>query len=297
LTEIVITVNVSSKMLGNAAYRFESVFPTLITNNQLVTVTFKTNSLPSPDDWIGAYSPPPSLVAGAENYIFDTVPVKFGICSWGSTVTLAHLHGDYLTTGMGSLIFNLTNLRADVAFYYLSGRNFNASDFSDTIIRAVAPQQVSFQNINEPLRNRVVPTLDTNVYNVLWSAANMTHPMLRWGVRPHHYAHIQAASVANIPRSLLCSSPANSTGWRDLGSIYTASIVGIDELKLHDSYIYYIFGDAAEDNWSGEYRLRVPPKVGTTPATRGTRLVLMADLGVGSTGQSLETCKCVYELH
>jgi hypothetical protein len=276
----------------DSRYHISSVSPTIITNDQFVTVTFNTTAIPTQDDWIGAYSPPPSLVPGSENYIFNSVPVKYGMCFWSGTSTLAHLHGDYLSTGVGSLTFNLTNLRADVAFYYLSGvTNFNSTDFSDTIVEAAATQQVSFQNINEPLRNRVVPTSDTNIYNVLWSAASMIRPMLRWGFESNQYTFNQPAAVSNITKSSLCGAPANTTGWRDLGNIYTAPIVGIDDLNLHNSYIYYMFGDNASNTWSGEFKFLIPPKVGTNPVSRGTRLVLMADMGVGSTGQSLETCK------
>lgn len=56
-------------------------------------------------DWIGAYSP-------ADVDITTTVPIKYGWCDDSST---------YISTGSGELVFNLTNVREDVVFYYFIG--------------------------------------------------------------------------------------------------------------------------------------------------------------------------------
>jgi hypothetical protein len=271
-------------------YQIISVSPTVISNDQIVTVTFNT-SAPSFDDWIGAYSPPPSSIPGSANYIFDTVPVKYGRCVWSGTHEVTQTHGDYLVTGIGSLAFNLTNLRADVVFYYMTGGKIKPKppDFTNTKIQALSSQRVSFKNINEPLRNRIVPTTDVNIYSLLWSAANTSRPTIRWGLQSTKYIFTQAASVVTVPRSLMCGPPASTVGWRDLGSIYSAAIVGIEELSLYNRYMYYIFGDKTENNWSGEYKFWVPPKVGTKSVDRGTRLLLTADFGVGASGPSLQT--------
>lgn len=86
-------------------YDITSVSPLLINNDDVVTVSYSSLT-PKSSDWIGAYSP-------ANTDITQTVPVKYGYCDDSA---------GYLTTGVGSLTFNLTNLRSDVAFYYFSGR-------------------------------------------------------------------------------------------------------------------------------------------------------------------------------
>jgi hypothetical protein len=273
----------------NNNYHITSVSPTLISNDGTVIVSFHTTSVPAADDWIGAYSPPPSLVPTDSNYIFNTVPVKYGYCTWSS--------GDYLNSGMGSLLFNLTNLRANVTFYYLNGGNFNTSDFSDTVVEAVTDQSVSFTDVNQPLRNRVVPNFDTNIYDILWSAAMSHEPQVRWSFTsqppnsPDTYTNIIPATVSNISRASMCGAPANTSGWRELGNIYTSQLTGI--ANMYGKYLYYIFGDASTNTWSTEVKFLVAPKAGTTPVSRGTRIVLLADMGVGSSGNSLQTCKFI----
>lgn len=91
---------------------------------------------------------------------------------------------NYLSTGRGLLTFNLTNLRADISFYYFSNglRNpsmrcctaidmiccsrylsliYNSSithAIDDAMSRSKSVQTVSFRNPNQPLRARVVAT-------------------------------------------------------------------------------------------------------------------------------------------
>ena len=82
-------------------YTISSVLPLEIDNDEIVTVTFQSTK-PDSGDWIAAYSP-----ASAD--ITTTVPVKYAWCNTNIS---------YLSTGVGSLAFNFTNLRADIAFYF-----------------------------------------------------------------------------------------------------------------------------------------------------------------------------------
>jgi hypothetical protein len=79
----------------------------------------------------------------------------------------------------------------------------------------------------------------------------------------------------------MCGSPANSTGWRDLGLIHTAPLEGM--VALANQKVFYSFGDAATADYSKEYVLNVPPIAGTQPPSRGTTAILYDDLGRGST--------------
>ncbi len=92
------------KISRNPNYTFADIAPLLISNDDVVTVQFYSQT-PSTEDWIGAYSP-------ADADITATVPVKYGWCDEVSS---------YLTKGSGYLTFNLTNLRSDVKFYYFTG--------------------------------------------------------------------------------------------------------------------------------------------------------------------------------
>lgn len=260
---------------ADETYIISSVSPTLISNDALVTVSCNSSS-PSSTDWIGAYSP-------ANVDITTTVPVKYGYCGnliYGS---------DYINSGLGQVVFNMTNLRADIKFYYFIGGT------STPMAVGNSSQIVRFENYNQPLRNRVVATGNPNIYQVLWSGYNSTQPTLRWGTSPNNYIHTFAASNFTIERSQLCGGPANSTGFRDLGVIYTAEFVGIETYGLSNQDIYYVFGDAATTDYSSEITFHVPPLAGTQPADRGTQVVLLADLGIGSTDSSADTVVWVEE--
>lgn len=116
-------------------YLIKSVSPRVINNDDVVTVVYETNS-PSTSDWIAAYSP-------ANVNISESVPIKYGYCDESD---------DYIINGQGALTFNLTNLRADVAFYYFT------NSLTNPILVFRSDETVSFENINQPLRPRIVAT-------------------------------------------------------------------------------------------------------------------------------------------
>ncbi len=177
----------------------------------------------------------------------------------------------------------MTNLRAGIKFYYFT------NDLTSPIEVGSSSEIVEFQNINQPLKNRIVASGDQNVYKLLWSSATSTEPVLRWGLSSGEYTHSMNATTSVISNSSLCGAPATTVGWRDLGLIHTANISGIVDLQLSSQRIYYVFGDAATGDFSSEFVFFVPPLPGTQPPTRPTTVVLMADLGVGSTDTSYDT--------
>jgi hypothetical protein len=249
-------------------YSILSVSPLLINNDDLVTVNF-TSSAPAANDWIGAYSPPDVDVT-------TTSPVKWGYCGAPSRST-------YMSTGYGDLAFNLTNLRAGVKFYYFKG------DVTSPVSVANSSDIVQFADINQPLRNRVIATGDPNVLNLMWSSSSTYEPVLKWGTVPGVYDYTVDATTTTVPKSSLCGGVAVGTGWRNLGMIHTASFVGLQDLQLSGRNISYIFGDAATNDFSGEFTLFVPPLAGTQPRNRPTTVALYGDMGVGSSDNSYDT--------
>jgi hypothetical protein len=230
----------TSSAASDSVYIIEDVSPTEINNDDVVTVTFYSNAPNSQQygDWIGAYSP-------ANSDIKTTSPVKFGWCDEDP---------DFDSTGYGSLHFNLTNLRADVAFYY-----FTSGTYYPVFVN-VSTQNVTFVNNNQPLRPRVVATGDYDVFNLLWSSASSTEPTMQWGTNPGEYVNVVEAVTSTIQKSDMFGYPANSSGWRDLGLIHTAPMTGM--MALANSKIYYKFGDEATDDYSEEFVFNVPPLPG-----------------------------------
>ena len=102
--ELHIPNNIKLLTSSSDLYTISSVYPLYINNNDIVTITYESTS-PSVGDWIGAYSP-------ADVDITTTSPVRYGFCDEVDS---------YLSNGDGYLIFNFTNLRSDIIFYYFTG--------------------------------------------------------------------------------------------------------------------------------------------------------------------------------
>lgn len=131
--------------------------------------------------------------------LHTTSPVKYGWCDESAT---------YLSQGFGNLLFNLTNLRADVAFYYFTG-----GTYSPIVVNATTSSMyVSFRDENQPLRPRVVPTGNPDVFHLLWSSSSSQKPQLQWGVKTGKYTSFVSANSSYINRTSLCGGPANTTG-------------------------------------------------------------------------------------
>ena len=270
------TIHVAEVVNVESVYSILSISPLLIDNDDLVTVSFNTTT-PAEDDWIGAYSPPTAN-------ILTSSPVKFGYCGALSKST-------YLQDGFGHLAFNLTNLRAGVKFYYFKGGT------DSPVLVANSTDVVEYNNVNQPLRNRVVATGDPNIFSLLWSSNNSVQPVLKWGLQSNSYIYTIPAITSHLEKSSMCGGVATGFGWRDLGAIHTANFTGLLDLNLSNKNISYIFGDAATNDFSKEFTLLVPPQAGTQPPNRPTTVALFADLGVGSSDNSYDTTGKISSLY
>jgi acid phosphatase type 7 len=267
--------HVHRELENSDTYTITSISPNVIWNDEMVTVSFST-TYPQHDDIIAAYSP-------VDTEPTDTVPVKYGWCSDFSP--------QYLTTGQGTLTFNMTNLRSAVRFSYIAG-GFSGQHMNTS----AAIGDLQYHNINEQLRPRVVPTGDTNEFSVMWSSATNTQPVMKWATTPEGVLSGSAievqATTTTVSKDELCGWPANEKGWREMGLIHAAPLHGMEALA--NTKIYYTFGDKASDDWSrwdgdGDIRVwdfYVPPLPGTQPPNRPTTLVWFDDLGRGSNDEA-----------
>jgi hypothetical protein len=258
--------------ISSTSYKYEilDISPLLITNDEIINVTYYS-SHPSSGDWIAAYAP---LDVDS---LTTTVPVKYGWCDEDP---------DYISTGRGVLHFNMTNLRTSIGFVYYTNK------LHYPVYANSSSSMVNFANINQPLRPRVVATGNTDILNLLWSSANSATPVLKWGATSGSYTNTVIAVTNTIPQSAMCGSPANSTGWRDLGLIHTASFNGMNAFASEK--VYYIFGDSNTNDFSDEHILHVPPLPGQQPKDRPTRVILYDDLGRGSTDKTVSSSRQIY---
>jgi acid phosphatase type 7 len=261
-------IRVGSGFSQVETYSIFNVEPLVINSGDLVYVKFNT-TFPSDSDWIGAYSPP-------DIDISTSTPVKFGYCSEPSS-------SNYLVSGSGQLAFNMTNLRAGIKFYYFTG------GVHTPVLVASSEKVVEFQDNNQPLRNRIIPTGDPNVFKLVWSSATSTAPVLKWGTEKNNYPYVVNAVTSTITNTSLCGGVAVKEGWRDLGLIHTANFTGLVDLGLSSANISYIFGDQDTNDFSPEFTFLTPPFAGMQPPGRPTTVALFADLGVGSSDNSYDT--------
>jgi hypothetical protein len=242
-------------------YKIKTVEPSVISNNEMVYVTY-TSTGPDWGDWIAAYSPPDVDVT-------KTAPIRFGWCDEDQ---------DYFRTGTGTLTFNFTNMRDDIIFYYYAGGTTNPTAVTHS------KQTVSFRNENEPLRPRMAATGDYDVFQLLWSSATSKTPTVKWGVQSGEYTNMVKADTEVIKKEDMCGGVAVEYGWRDLGLIHTGLFKGMKSLA--NSRLYYVFGDEETDDYSDEHVFQVPPLPGTQPPTRPTTAILYDDMGRGSNDMS-----------
>ena len=139
-------------------YKITSVSPLIVKNNDVVTVSFETNS-PLIGDFIAAFSP-------ANVDVNTYAPIAYGDCS--------HSVG-YMTTGKGELSFEMTTLSSDVAFYYFIGSTgfFNmtypgvAWGTPTTSVVSMYPEVIQFEDLDEPIRIRIIPNGSTSCIPIL----------------------------------------------------------------------------------------------------------------------------------
>ncbi len=172
-------------------YQITAVSPLIVADGDVVRVQFFVNH-PSSGDFVAAYAP-----ASAVHQLNSTVPMKFGYCDE---------QPGYNFTGIGNMAFNLTNVRADVAFVLFS------NDTQFPVVRAISPDVVTFADLNAPLRPRVVPTGDPDSLALVWSSYNSSAPVVKWGVKSSEYGSFVRASTSTIARSELCGAPATTIG-------------------------------------------------------------------------------------
>jgi acid phosphatase type 7 len=116
---------------------------------------------------------------------------------------------------------------------------------------------------------------DDNEYRVMWASEFSRRPILKFGSASGKYDNYRHALSAGIEKGSLCGAPANSSGWYDMGLTHTAILEA-------NGPVYYTVGDEELGVWSKEEIFTPPPARGKSPSTRPTRVVLLADMGIGS---------------
>ena len=225
-----------------------------------VQVTISNPAHAAKGDWIAMYA------ASADPA--TTVPLKW-------TYIIPYVPGDYNTTGVASLPFQVYAIRDAVVF-----RLFSGGTKKPVLLAETSP--LPFADVDAPHHPRVLPGGKPGVYTIVWTlgaGSGNTNPNVKWGVTPGlPLVSVAPATTRSINVSELCGAPATTIGWMDLG--LTASSV-VDFTAHVGSKIYYSLADDAHPSGGGNvYSFAVPPLPGTlaTPFP----FVAFGDLGRGS---------------
>lgn len=236
-----------------------SVTPTLLTTpTGWVTVSWSGVADPKSDDWIGVFSP------STVNF-YTTTPIKY---------QYAQVSPNYLTTGSGSLSFQLINMHSNVVFVFMR----NGTSYPDY---AAKTPIVDFSNYNYPMQGHLAVTKNAGEMRVSWAiGVTEMSQYVEYGTKSGSYSKTVTATSSTYTASDLCGSPATGYGWKAPGYLQTAVLSG---LSANTRY-YYRYG-SNQSGWSDEYHFVSAPKTG---ASVGVSLIAFGDMGKGEVDGSVE---------
>lgn len=140
---------------------------------------------------------------------------------------------------------------------------------SNGVAVAISSKNVTFNNFNEPLRPRIIPSGNPDVFKLLWSSATSKTPMVKYGFKSgEEFLFSAHATTSTFSQSEMCGSPASDIGWRDPGLIHTAELSGL--IRYAGKTVYYKFGDEDTNDYSAEFSFLLPPLAGEQPVNRPT---------------------------
>jgi len=253
-----------------------SVFPTLINEGDLVTVSYSVVS-PQPGDFIALYINSSSLTA-------RQLPLKWAYID----------DSTYLASGRGSKRFQLANFRSlqGYVFGLLTGSTrdrYGSLSIYNASLVALSSAVTIDGDVLGPQKPRITlgSPSGASTLRVTWTSGRdaSSSPGLAWGLTkggPYPYIG-REVTTTHLTNASFCGAPANGVGFSDLGFVHSALVVlgdaGLPPAAPPTSF-FFVLSDAAATAGTGrEFRARVPPPPGPRyPST----LLAFDDLGRGS---------------
>ena len=262
---------------------------------------------PNASHWIAAYSP-------ARANVTATSPTKYAVVS--------EVDPSYVGTGVAKVRFQLACMRHDYDFVmYVDDwveRQGWQKDLTSLAVAVTRSEPVTLTHADGPRKPRVMypptngapvdgPRLSPPVsppLAVVWSSgrASSAMPALRWWVdrpTPRWVAgesvpvakarvNVVPASTSTYGREQLCGPPANTTGWRDVGFIHQATIVGAPAGATVRYQLVDALGGVYPAEGEAPLTLAVPPvaRKGSRD-TDGFTIAMFADMGRGTRDDSV----------
>jgi len=175
--------------VSNAATASVSAAPTMLNDGDEVTVSFSVDDPSYTSLFLAAVSP-------SNTDLTLTAPVEYY----------------ELKASSGEVSFELVNMRADYSFVLFNGTLSSPMELGRS-------NTVTFENLNAPLRPRLMHTQDVTEMQLVWSSLSADkHP------RVVYYSSDDPSATTTLPATSytysvhdLCGPPATTVGWRDPG--------------------------------------------------------------------------------
>ncbi|KAF8015947.1 hypothetical protein BT93_H1481 [Corymbia citriodora subsp. variegata] len=247
---------------------------------------------PTNDDWIGVFSPAnfsASTCLPEHRYVIKprlcSAPIKYQYANYSSPA--------YVSTGKGSLKFQLINQRSNFSFAFFSGG-------IDKPKLVAVSNTIAFASPKAPVYPRLAQGKEWNEMTLTWTSGYgiaEAEPFVEWGHEGGEKMRSPAGTLTFDRRSM-CAAPARTVGWRDPGFIHTSFLkelwpnsvcsLGINENlcqsrsefeRLKEIFLGYPLGHKLFNSsyiWSHKYRFRASPFPGQNSLQR---VVIFGDMG------------------
>lgn len=239
-------------------------------DTEWVTVELRSPH-PSPDDWIGIFSPANFNASATCEEVGNTRVQQPFICTAPIKYQYANYsNSDYTKTGRSTLKFQLINQRADFSFALFSG------GLSSPKLVALS-NTISFANPKAPVYPRLALGETWDVMTVTWTSGydiDEAVPFVEWGL-PGAATMRSPAGTLTFTRNQMCAAPARTVGWRDPGFIHTSFLKDLWPNTVYSYRMGHILSNGSYI-WSKMYKFKSAPFPGQSSLQR---VVIFGDMG------------------
>lgn len=239
-------------------------------DTEWVTVELRSPH-PSPDDWIGIFSPANFNASATCEEVGNTRVQQPFICTAPIKYQYANYsNSDYTKTGTSTLKFQLINQRADFSFALFSG------GLSSPKLVALS-NTISFANPKAPVYPRLALGETWDVMTVTWTSGydiDEAVPFVEWGL-PGAATMRSPAGTLTFTRNQMCAAPARTVGWRDPGFIHTSFLKDLWPNTVYSYRMGHILSNGSYI-WSKMYKFKSAPFPGQSSLQR---VVIFGDMG------------------
>ncbi|KAE8686655.1 Detected protein of confused Function [Hibiscus syriacus] len=268
----------------------------LVSNEEMVSVTVSGVLLPLPNDWIAMISPSDSNTRdcpGSKSFYVQTGDISDLplLCHYPVKAIYASSDPAYLScqkkkcrkynengrceirTCSATVTFHVINIRTDIEFVFFAG-----GFLTPCILRRTLPFR--FSNPNSPLHGHLSAFDSSGTsMRLTWISGDSKPQRVNYGNGKSQISQVTTFSQEDMCSSPFIPSPAKDFGWHDPGYIHTAVMTGLQPSSISN----YKYGSDAI-GWSDEIGFHTPPAGGSDEL----KFLVFGDMGKAPFDASIE---------